>query len=287
MSPSSFTRHFADTPSGRISYLQTSETGPTALFVHGVIVNAHLWRHQLTDLADLRRCIAVDLMGHGHTSIAADQPVSFEAQADMLRENLDALDIEQVDLVANDSGTGVAQIFAVRYTDRLRTLTLTNGDVQDNWPPVKFSGFLDMVKAGGLPQTLQHMLDDKDFFRGPEAMEGAYENSASVSDETIEAYIRPHLASAGRTQDLVRFILAFDSAQTVYIEHRLRTLKVPALVVWGTGDMFFGKEWSDVLARTLGGPVTQVEVADARLLFPEERAQELNNAVRAFWTREN
>lgn len=282
----SIQRQFATTPSGRIAYVQSATTGPVALFVHGVLVNSHLWRHQLTALADLRRCIAVDLMGHGHTTIAAGQPVSFDAQADMLREFLDALDIDQVDLVANDSGTGVAQIFAARYPERLRTLTLTNGDVQDNWPPVNFSGFLEMVKAGGLPQTLQRMLDDKDFFRGPDAMAGAYQDASTVSDDTIEAYIRPHLASPERTQDLARFILAFDNAQTVRIEPQLRVLKVPALVVWGTGDIFFGKQWSDFLARTLGGQVTQVEVADARLLFPEERAEELNDALRTFWTRE-
>lgn len=279
-------RQFATTPSGRIAYVQSAATGPVALFVHGVLVNSHLWRHLLKALADLRRCIAIDLMGHGHTTIKADQPVSFEAQADMLREFLDALDIGQVDLVANDSGTGVAQIFAARYPERLRTLTLTNGDVQDNWPPVEFSGFLDMVKAGGLPQTLQRMLDDKDFFRGPDAMAGAYQDASTVSDDTIEAYIRPHLASPERTQDLVRFILAFDHAQTVKIEPKLRALKVPSLVVWGTGDIFFGTQWSDFLARTLGGPVTQVEIADARLLFPEERPQQLSDALRTFWTGE-
>lgn len=277
-------RQFVDTQSGRISYVQTAETGPVALFVHGVIVNSHLWRHQLAALADLRRCVAIDLMGHGHTTIDPQQPVSFEAQADMLREFIDALDIDQVDLVANDSGTGVAQIFAARYPERLRTLTLTNGDVQDNWPPVNFSGFLDMVRAGGLPQTLRRMLDDKAFFRGPDAMEGAYENSAAVSDETIDAYIRPHLASPERTEDLVRFILAFDNAQTVRIESQLRELKVPTLVVWGTGDIFFGREWSDFLANTLAGSVTQVEIPDARLLFPEERAGELSAALRSFWT---
>jgi pimeloyl-ACP methyl ester carboxylesterase len=283
--PSTTDRQFVDTRSGNISYVQTADTGPVALFVHGVIVNSHLWRHQLAALADLRRCIAIDLMGHGHTTINPRQPVSFEAQADMLCEFIDALDIDEIDLVANDSGTGVAQIFAARYPERLRTLTLTNGDVQDNWPPVEFSGFLDMVKAGGLPQTLQHMLEDKPFFRGPDAMEGAYENSASVSDDTIDAYIRPHIASPERTNDLVRFILAFDNAQTVRIEQKLRELKVPTLVVWGTGDIFFSKKWSDFLAATLAGPVTQVEVPNARLLFPEERAAELNEALRAFWAR--
>jgi pimeloyl-ACP methyl ester carboxylesterase len=156
-------RHFANTPSARISYLQAGGEGSVALFVHGVIVNGYLWRHrhQLAALSDLRRCIAVDLMGHGHTVIAPEQPVSFEAQAEMLAQFLDTLGLDQVDLVANNSGTGIAQIFATRYPERLRTLTLTNGDVQDNWPPKDFSGFLDMVKAGGLPETLQRMLDDK------------------------------------------------------------------------------------------------------------------------------
>ena len=78
-------------------------------------------------------------------------------------------------------------------------MTLTNGDVQDNWPPKDFSGFLDMVKAGGLPEALQRILDDKPFFRSGDAMGGAYEAPEVISDDTIEAYVRPHLASAERT----------------------------------------------------------------------------------------
>jgi pimeloyl-ACP methyl ester carboxylesterase len=94
-------------------------------------------------------------------------PVSFEAQAEMIEQSISALNIEKVDLVANDSGTGIAQIFAVRYPHRVRTLTLTNGNVHDNWPPNDFWGFLDMVEDGGLPDTLHRMLMDKSFFRSP------------------------------------------------------------------------------------------------------------------------
>ncbi|MFJ4393303.1 alpha/beta fold hydrolase [Pseudomonas sp. NPDC089396] len=279
------TSNFIDTPSGRISYKQSSSDGPVALFVHGVIVNSHLWRHQLAALADIRRCIAVDLMGHGATQIAPDQSVSFEAQAEMLVEFIDALGIETLDLVANDSGTGIAQIFAARYPHRLRSLTLSNGDVHDNWPPKEFSGFLDMVADGGLPKTLRSMVDDKSEFRGPNGMEGAYENSSKVSDATIDAYVLPHLISAQRTNDLARFILAFDNSQTIRLEPALKELSVPTLIVWGTGDIFFGKQWSDFLAARLAGPVSQVEIANARLLFPEERPDELNEALRSFWQK--
>jgi pimeloyl-ACP methyl ester carboxylesterase len=40
-------------PSGRISYTEAG-SGPVALFVHGVIMNKHLWRRQLAGLSDIR-----------------------------------------------------------------------------------------------------------------------------------------------------------------------------------------------------------------------------------------
>ena len=158
-----------ETPSGRISYASAG-SGPVALFVHGVVLNKHRWRHQLAGLSELRRCFAVDLLAHGDTEIAPDQDVSVTANAQMLKEVLDALQIEQVDLVGNDSGGGIAQIFAALYPERVRTLTLTNCDTHDNWPPEAFKPFVEMVKAGGLRDTLNAMLADKAIFRSPGAL---------------------------------------------------------------------------------------------------------------------
>src|SRR3984957_6817581 len=171
---SSATTHSVDTPSGRISYASAG-SGPIALFVHGVVLNKHLWRRQLDGLSDMRRCIAVDLLAHGDTEIAPDQDVSVTANAKMLKEVLDVLKIDQVDLVGNDSGGGIAQIFAALNPDRVRTLTLTNCDTHDNWPPKAFMPFVDMVKAGGLRDTLSAMLSDKAIFRSPGALGPAYE----------------------------------------------------------------------------------------------------------------
>src|SRR5260370_5467232 len=112
------------TASGRISYAEQG-TGPVALFVHGVLLNGHLWRHQLADLSDIRRCIAVDLLAHGDTEIAPDQDVSVTANAKMLKEFLDALHIDQVDLVGNDRAVGIRQIFAAVYPGPVRSLAPT------------------------------------------------------------------------------------------------------------------------------------------------------------------
>src|SRR6266545_2336505 len=86
------------TASGRIAYAEQG-AGPVALFVHGVLLNGHLWRHQLAHLSDIRRCIAVDLLAHGDTEIAGDQDLSVTANAAMLKDFLEALNVEQVDLV--------------------------------------------------------------------------------------------------------------------------------------------------------------------------------------------
>src|SRR5437764_1754942 len=144
-------RHGVETASGCISYTEQG-AGPVALFVHGVLLNGHLWRQQLSQLSDTRRCIAVDLLAHGETEIAPGQDVSVTANALMLESFLDALSIDQVDLVGNDSGGGIAQIFAARHPERLRSLTLTDCDAHDNWPPEAFKPFLAMAAAGGLRQ---------------------------------------------------------------------------------------------------------------------------------------
>ena len=83
-----------------------------------VRAHKHLWRRQLTGLSDIRRCVAVDLLAHGDTEINPSQDVSVTANANMLREVLDGLKIDRVDLVGNDSGGGISQIFAALNPER-------------------------------------------------------------------------------------------------------------------------------------------------------------------------
>jgi pimeloyl-ACP methyl ester carboxylesterase len=274
------TTHHVETPSGRIGYTSAG-SGPVALFVHGVVLNKHLWRHQLAELSDIRRCIAVDLLAHGDTEITPDQDVSVTANAKMLREVLDTLKIDQVDLIGNDSGGGIAQIFAALNPERVRTLTLTNCDVHDNWPPAAFTPFVEMVKAGGLRDTLDALLADKTIYRSPGALGPAYERPEIATDEDIETYLRPLVRSEQRMRDLQRFIAAFDNAHTRAIEPQLRKLKAPTLIVWGTDDVYFPVKWAFWLAETIPGAKPPVELKGARLFFPEERAGEFNRLLRS------
>jgi pimeloyl-ACP methyl ester carboxylesterase len=124
------------------------------------------------------------------------------------------------------------------------------------------------------------MLADKAIYRSPAALGPAYERPEIISDEDIEIYLQPLVRTEQRTRDLQRFVAAFDHRHTVVIEPRLRQLQAPTLIVWGTDDIYFPVKWAYWLANTIPGATEPVELAGARIFFPEERADVFNKLLR-------
>ena len=273
-------RKWANTSRGEIAYVEKGE-GSVALFVHGVLLNGYLWRESLDALSDVRRCIAIDLLAHGATKTAEDVDVSFPAQAEMIREFLDAFGIDQVDLVANDSGGGIAQIFAAEHPERIRTLTLTNCDVHDNYPPPALEPLVAAAKAGGLGPIGKGWLDDPDSLRA--AFGVAYEHPERLDDELVQIYLGPIFATDEGTKKVGRMIGELDHDANVRIEPKLRQLQAPTLILWGTDDIFFDKKWAYWLKDTIPGARDVVEIEGAKLFFPEERPEILIEQLRNFW----
>ena len=80
----------------------------------------------------------------------------------MLGQLLDKLRIDAVDLVANDSGGLTAQLFLAKYPPRVRTLLLTNCDVDENSPPPQFLPFIEKARQGTLvDEFVVPQADDK------------------------------------------------------------------------------------------------------------------------------
>jgi methylisocitrate lyase len=165
----------------------------------------------------------------------------------------------------------------------VRSLTLTDCDTHDNWPPEAFKPFLAMAAGGGLRGTLDAMLSDKSIYRSAQALGPAYEHPERLSDDSIEHYLRPLVRTEQRTRDFERFLAAFDNKHTLAIEARLKTLKAPTLIVWGTDDVYFDVKWSRWLADTIPGTRRRVEFKGARIFFPEERWGEFDKELRAHW----
>jgi pimeloyl-ACP methyl ester carboxylesterase len=266
---------------GQVAYLEAGE-GPTALFVHGVFFNGELWRAQLDALSDVRRRIAIDLLAHGASDCAAPGPFDLSTQADMIIAFLDAMQLDEVDLIGNDSGGAIVQLVAVRITERIATMTLTNCDTHDNWPPPMFQPIVELARAGGLAPSLPAIVADPALARAS-VVEG-FEDPDALSDEFLLALFSP-FADPARAASLETYVASMDCAVTVAIRDQLAELQVPTLIVWANADAFFDTSWATWLSDTLPLAELPIEVEGAKLFFPLERPEALNRELRAWWSR--
>ena len=77
------------------------------MFVHGVLVNANLWRKVVAELSDDFRCVTLDLPFGSHVlPMPPDADLSPPAVADLIADAIAALELDDVTLVGNDSGGG-------------------------------------------------------------------------------------------------------------------------------------------------------------------------------------
>jgi pimeloyl-ACP methyl ester carboxylesterase len=275
-------RRTAATQLGEISFLDVGE-GPTALFVHGVFTNAFLWRNVLAAVGSQRRCVAIDLPAHGQTRTTESWDLSLEGLAQALVAFCDAIEVEQVDLVANDTGGAVAQIFAATNPHRLRSFTLTNCDTQGNIPPPDFAPVVDLARRGGLADVVKGLASDFALARSEVGLGSGYERPQDLSDEVLRAYLAPLAESDLRASELQRCVAQLERGPLLAVEPQLKELETPTLLVWGTGDPFFDLSWARWLRDTIPGVSEIVEIEGAKLFFPDERAADLVPHLRRFW----
>jgi pimeloyl-ACP methyl ester carboxylesterase len=273
-------RGTAETRLGTISYREAG-AGPAAVFVHGLFLNGGLWRHQVAALSGIRRCIAVDLLAHGSSAVPADGHLTMGLQVEMLIEFIDALKLDTVDLVGNDTGGAIAQLIAVRIPERIRTLTLTDCDTHDNWPPAEFAPIHELAEQGTLAGVLGALAADPAAARA--TLTTSFEHPDQLPDDTIRGFFGP-FSEPARAAAIQDYVCGMDHGVTVAIRDDLAHLHVPTLVVWGDADVFFDVSWATWLAETIPGTVRRVEVPGAKLFHPFERPEVLNGELRELWS---
>ena len=145
-------------PQGTIHYRESGE-GPPVVFVHGLLVDGRLWRKVTPLLSDRFRCIVPDLPLGSHVApMNPDADLSPPGLARVLAGFMQALELQDVTLVANDTGGAISQITAANHPERIGRLVLTNCDAFENFLPPAFRPLQWAAKVPGmLNATLQGM----------------------------------------------------------------------------------------------------------------------------------
>ena len=275
-------RDQVQTKSGPASYIDTGGPGRVALFVHGLGTSSYLWRHVIGQLNGQRRCVAVDLPLHGQTPAAADQDFSLAGFAGFLTEFCEELELNDIDLVANDTGGAISQVFATGHPELLHTLTLTNCEAHNNLPPKVLLPAVWLAHMGLAARISPRLL--RDIRRGRKRFYGlGYQDIENLPEDLARFWLETQFATPELARQNQRIMTSLHARDLLVIEPALARLQVPTLIVWGTGDRFFRRKWAYWLRDTIPGATEVVELAGARIFFPDERATELTAELRRHW----
>ena len=271
------------TRSGPASYVDTGGSGRPVLFVHGVGTSSYLWRNVIGQLDGERRCVAFDLPLHGYTPAAADQDFTLPGLARFIADGCDALELTDFDMVANDTGGAITQVFAAGHPERLHTLTLTNCEAHDNVPPKALLPAVLLARMGLLARLAPRLMP-YDNPRSRKRMYGAtYQDIANLPEDIARVWLEAQSGTPEAARQSQRLLTSLHARDLLAAEPALRRLQVPTLIVWGTGDIFFRRKWAYWLRDTIPGATEVVEIDKGRLFFPDERAAELTAALRSHW----
>ena len=276
-------RHTVDLPAGTVEYRERG-TGAPVVFVHGLLVNGDLWRNVAPVVADAGfRCLTPDWpLGSHSTPLPPAADLSPPGVARLIAEFLDALDLHDVTIVANDTGGALVQLLMTQHPERLARVVLTPCDAFDYFFP---PGFAMLPKVAAVPGAIWLMSKalQLPFVQRSSLAFGM--TAQRIPDSVVVAsYVRPAARNAAIRRDLRRFLRGVHNRYTLAAAEKLPEFDRPVLLVTAANDRIFPARLADRLAALLPD-AHQVTVADSGTFVPEDQPAELAKLLVEFLTR--
>jgi len=139
-------------------YYEAAGEGTPLVFLHGFSLDRRQWEPQALTFRDRYRVIVPDARGHG----LSDAPLSGYSRADRVEDLarlLDSLQIDRFHLVGLSMGGATAIGFALKYPDRLKSLTLVSTGAAGYGVSKKFDKLDDTAREDGVEVALQKWKD--------------------------------------------------------------------------------------------------------------------------------
>jgi pimeloyl-ACP methyl ester carboxylesterase len=164
----------------------------------------------------------------------------------------------------------------------VRSLLLTDCDVEPDSPPPKVKPAIEMARAGTLADATAKWLDDKALARSTFGA-AVFRDPAGFADETIEYYLAPLVGSPLRRAQYHAFHLALEPNPLAGIEAALKRSQVPLRIVWGASDDIFVAADARYLDRTFPQSRGIRFVPGGKLFFPEEFPEIIAAEAKSLW----
>jgi pimeloyl-ACP methyl ester carboxylesterase len=266
-----------DLPQGPIAYRELGE-GEPLLFVHGLLVDGRLWSDVPERLAPEFRCLVPDWpMGSHRHAMNADADLSPPGTAEIIAAFIDALGLDRVTVVGNDTGGAMSQIFTARHPDRVERLVLTNCDMLDVFPPFPFNFMPPLARVPGGMTAMAAP------FRIGAVRRATYNMLVKhpISPELPDSWLEPVMTDPQIRRDAAKFTAGVHKRHTLEAAERLRSFERPVRFIWAPEDRFFKLAKAEQLAAMLADARIE-RVDDAKTFVPLDQPQRVAELIREF-----
>ncbi len=266
-------------PAGIIEYEDTGGGGPIVVLLHGLAMDGSLWRKVVQELRDDHRCVVPTMpLGSHRRPMRADADLSPRGIAKLQAEFLEVLDLHDVTLVGNDSG--IFQLTAGLYPERIARLVLTPCEAFENFPPGLPGRTAEVgIKMPGGAFLLAQALRVHALRRLP--LTFGWMAKRPIPNEIVDTWLRPLQTQRGVRRDLSKYVHTLDKGDMLAAAERLRRFDRPALVVWAPEDRVnppeHGRRFAELFPHG-----RLIEIADSYTLIPLDQPGELARAIRQF-----
>jgi pimeloyl-ACP methyl ester carboxylesterase len=270
-------RHEVSLPAGTIRYREAGQ-GKPVVFVHGYLVDGRLWDGVVDALSDRCRCIAPDWpIGAQQVAMKPDADLTPYGIAATIAAFLEALDLEDVTIVGNDSGGAMSQVLVTRHPERIGRLVLTNCDTHENFPPGIFK---TMPPIAALPGGMAMLAAP---FRIPALARAAFKpfSKKPIPPELVASWMQPGLHDPEVKRDVKKVTVGMNKRYTLEAAEKLRTSELPVLLTWAPGDRFFPLKYAERLVADTPN-ARLVEVPDSATFVPLDQPQRLAEEIASF-----
>lgn len=233
-------------PAGTIRYREMGAGEPVVL-MHGLLTNSLLWREVAPVLAKDFRVIAPDLpLGSQELPLDDGTDLTPPGLARIVADFLDALELENVTLVGNDTGGAISQLVAVNHPERLGRLVLTPCDAFDNFLPPMFKPLQLAARVPGAVWLIGQSLRPRRLRRLPLAF--GWLSKRPLAPEVSDAFMRPVLTNRAIRREVAAILKGISPKYTLAAAERFGEFDKPVLIAWAPEDRFFPHEHAGRLA---------------------------------------
>lgn len=225
---------------GAIAYREGASSGGGTgklplILLHGLGGASPSWEHQLEHFGRTRRVIAWDCPGYGGSDDLPNPKPDLDEFAIALGELLDALGIEQADMVGHSMGGAIAPRFTIRQPGRVRKLVLS----------CTRAGFRQR-DPGSFAQRVEEL-------RTQSAEEFGRRRAESMTSPSASEAIRAKVAAIAAQARLSGYEAAVHMLMHADNTELLGHVRVPTLVLSATDDRVATAAEADQLAGLISG----------------------------------